>query len=365
MYNILNLTEDLLMKKYFAVSAALCAVLSAALLFGCAATDASSSDASLPDSETSVSTAATTTTTTAETTAPEEEYEQPFKLYNVPSEGENAALLEGSELTFAEAFNKLRAATADYENYFEAYGDQYAYRYEQIDIVNGKAAYMFSFGNDNEDKYTAGMFFCVTGDGKVSEYDYLSENYTEIPSKSVVDINRDVKNVTLSFVDNKLVIADAESEKMLFETAAEMPDNPEMCLVSVYISDYNFDGYDDICIPMTIGEVNGQYQYFLYNKDKKEFTRSEQLSAIRPLLIISPKNEVLYTCATESAAKYNMTYYSWEKDNLVPLRYAEVEYNDKTEKFALKLYNFDENGTKELESENEYTADEISEILER
>ncbi|MBR3760330.1 MAG: lipoprotein [Ruminococcus sp.] len=112
------------------------------------------------------------------------------------------------------------------------------------------------------------------------------------------------------------------------------------------IEDFDFDGYDDVFVPETIGTPNVPGKYFRQVPEANSYYFGEwdELNGIGFLLNTDSVNERLTFYSKGSAVEHEQVVYEWEGSAIVPVS-RELQYMQETEIF-IDSYEYD--GGKEI-----------------
>lgn len=100
------------------------------------------------------------------------------------------------------------------------------------------------------------------------------------------------------------------------------------------VADFDFDGYDDVFVPETIGTPNVMGTYFrqAYELSSRYFMDWDELNRIGYLLSTDSVNKRLTFYSKENAVEYERIVYEWENGTIVPVS-RELQYMQGTEIF--------------------------------
>lgn len=91
---------------------------------------------------------------------------------------------------------------------------------------------------------------------------------------------------------------------------------------NVHLQDVNFDGQPDLVLTVAQGNVNSQYDYWLYQPQKQQFVRNAQFSKLLGgyEIIYNKQQQEITTSARFSCCEYEHTTYAYKGGQLKLLR---------------------------------------------
>lgn len=116
----------------------------------------------------------------------------------------------------------------------------------------------------------------------------------------------------------------------------------------IEISDFNFDGYDDMFIPDIIGTPNvpGTYYYMNPTSEFNCFEEWDELNEVGFLMKADSENEVLHFSSSGSAVDHDWIIYKWESGNLQPVS-RELQYMNVSD-ILIDCFEYDDTGKETL-----------------
>ena len=143
----------------------------------------------------------------------------------------------------------------------------------------------------------------------------------------------------------------------LIKRAESYDRDPEEFLI---ISDFNFDGYDDLFVPDIIGTPNipGTYFYMNPTRNFNSFEKWDVLNEIGQLMDVDADNQVLDLAVNISAADHETTVYRWESGTLVPVSRKHDYVSNEDGQHYIYRFEYDENGEEILVIKECVTVDE-------
>lgn len=131
----------------------------------------------------------------------------------------------------------------------------------------------------------------------------------------------------------------------LINRAESYDRDPEEFLI---ISDFNFDGYDDLFVPDMIGTPNipGTYFYMNPTRNFNPFEKWDVLNEVGFLMKADSENEVLHFSSSGSAVDHDWIIYKWESGNLQPVS-RELQYMNVSD-ILIDCFEYDDAGKETL-----------------
>lgn len=88
----------------------------------------------------------------------------------------------------------------------------------------------------------------------------------------------------------------------------------------IFMMDLNFDGYDDLCLPVDSGSENVPHYCFLWNPEEKQFQYSYMIPNVRA----DEATHLVESRTSDGGGVYSKKYYSFDEENRLHLvRYVE------------------------------------------
>ena len=135
------------------------------------------------------------------------------------------------------------------------------------------------------------------------------------------------------------------------------------------IKDYNFDGYDDLFVPVTtlVANLPGTYYRFDPTEDSFPFEEWDELNEIGQLMTVDADDRVLNLAVRISAAENETTVYRWESGRLVPVSRTHYYAGNDDGQYYIDHFEYDENGEEILVKQesgaiNEEGSETVSEV---
>lgn len=127
----------------------------------------------------------------------------------------------------------------------------------------------------------------------------------------------------------------------LIKRAESYDRDPEEFLI---ISDFNFDGYDDLFVPDIIGTPNipGTYFYMNPTRNFNSFEKWDVLNEVGFLMKADSENGVLHFSSRGSAVDHDWIIYKWGSGKLQPVS-RELQYMNGSEIY-IDCFKYDDDG---------------------
>lgn len=163
---------------------------------------------------------------------------------------------------------------------------------------------------------------------------------------SVTDNGVEILNLDNQFV--QIIDGDFITELSIYEDVA-----PETFLVN---ADYDFDGYEDLFIPIMVGRPSVPGIYYHFNPDTSLFEEWDELNSVGYGMDIGEDN-TLINCARGSAVDHETTHYQWV-NNVLTVVHREVQYYGSDSQIYIDGFDYDEDGNDTLVSKKMIIHDE-------
>lgn len=138
------------------------------------------------------------------------------------------------------------------------------------------------------------------------------------------DITCRVKEKGVEIIRNGKVVQliEVDTEQMLNFYAEGITDPSTL----INISDFDFDGYDDLFIPQNIGTSNTEGVYMHYNPESEQFETWEEMADIKTYVWVDTENQKLKTSVRGSAVDHEGWTYIWNDEKQLEMVESWIQY---------------------------------------
>lgn len=183
------------------------------------------------------------------------------------------------------------------------------------------------------------VFLTACSKEKIPENPYENSEFL-IPSGSGMLFKLNKNGIEISKNDEFIQLIETDylrNYPPYFDTSPEM---------HLSFKDYNFDGYEDLFIPSSLGTPNISGVYYTYNVGTGLFEECEELNRIG--LLMSVNEDTLECSVSGSAVDHENTVYKWDNNVLKPVS-REVQYaKGNSDKIYIETFNYDSKGNENL-----------------
>lgn len=182
----------------------------------------------------------------------------------------------------------------------------------------------------------------------VSDINTETDAHEELTSESMQDSKYKfkVEDDGIVYYNGASIMQEIELDCSELLRMAEIYDeDPAELLV---VSDFNFDGYDDLFVPKTtlVANTPGTYYYFNPTVNFNPFEKWDVLNEVGFLMKADSENRVLNFSLRGSAVDHDWIIYKWESGKLQPVS-RELQYMNGSDIF-IDCFEYDDDGKETL-----------------